>query len=124
MFQVLQAVPLIHTWGQNLLYHPHVHCVATGGGLSLDGTRWVACLPGFFLPVRVLSHLFRRLFPEALEAAFSVGKLRFCGALTALRESFLPLLTELAQRDWVVYAKPLLADRNRSSISSAAIATA
>jgi hypothetical protein len=97
---------ILHTWGQNLLHHPHVHCVATGGGLSLDETRWVSCLPGFFLSVRVLSHLFRRLFLEALEVAFSLGKLRFCGALTALRDNFLLLLTELADREWVVYAKP------------------
>jgi hypothetical protein len=61
---------ILHGWGQNLLFHPHIHCVATGGGISLDGTRWVSSKPGFFLPVRVLSRLFRRLFLEALEDAF------------------------------------------------------
>ena len=61
---------VLHTWGQTLQHHPHVHCVVPGGGLSLDGTRWVACRPGFFLPVRVLSRLFRRLFLQELEDAF------------------------------------------------------
>ena len=97
---------ILHTWGQNLLHHPHVHCVVTGGGLSLDGTSWVSCRPGFFLSVRVLSHLFRRLFLEALEIAFSLGKLRFCGKLAGTRESFPHLLSELGNLDWVVYAKP------------------
>ena len=97
---------ILHTWGQNLLHHPHVHCVATGGGISLDGTRWVSCRPGFFLPVRVLSCLFRRLFLESLEAAFSVGKLRFFGPTAELRSRFPQWLAELAELDWVVYAKP------------------
>jgi len=97
---------VLHTWGQNLLDHPHVHCIVTGGGLSLDKASWISCRPGFFLPVRVLSQLFRRLFLEALEVAFSLGKLHFYGDLSGLRDSFLELLTELGQRDWVVYAKP------------------
>lgn len=97
---------ILHTWGQNLLHHPHIHCVVTGGGLSLDGTSWISCRPGFFLSVRVLSHLFRRLFLEALEVAFSLGKLYFYGDLAASRDSFPPLLTELGNREWVVYAKP------------------
>lgn len=97
---------ILHTWGQNLLHHPHVHCVATGGGLRLDGKSWISCRPGFFLSVRVLSHLFRRLFLEALEAAFSLGKLEFHGTLEPLRATFTTLLTELGDLDWVVYAKP------------------
>ena len=71
------VVAVLHTWGQNLHHHPHVHCVVPGGGLSLDGTRWIACRPGFFLPVRVLSRLFRRLFLEQLQAAFDAGTLGF-----------------------------------------------
>jgi hypothetical protein len=97
---------ILHTWGQNLLLHPHVHCVATGGGLSLDGASWVCCRPGFFLSVRVLSRLFRRLFLEALEAAFSLGKLRLDGALAPLADRFPQWLAELGQIEWVVYAKP------------------
>ena len=70
---------MLHTWGQTLHHHPHVHCVVPGGGPSLDGTRWVACRPGFFLPVRVLSRLFRRLFLDELRAAFEAGELGFFG---------------------------------------------
>jgi len=72
---------VLHTWGQTLQHHPHVHCVVPGGGPSLDGTRWVACRPGFFLPVRVLARLFRRLFLRELENAFGAGKLRFFSKL-------------------------------------------
>ena len=68
---------VLHTWGQNLQVHPHLHCVVPGGGLSPDGQRWVPCRPGFFLPVRVLSRLFRRLFLESLQKAFDSGKLQF-----------------------------------------------
>jgi hypothetical protein len=99
---------ILHTWGQNLLHHPHVHCVVPGGGLSPDHERWISCRPGFFLPVRVLSRLFRRLFLEALEKAFQQRELRFPGPLeplahqTAFRESLAPL----RRREWVVYAKP------------------
>ncbi len=66
---------VLHTWGQTLQHHPHIHCVVPGGGPSLDGTRWIACRPGFFLPVRVLSRLFRRLFLQNLQDAFDAGKL-------------------------------------------------
>ena len=79
-------VAVLHSWGQNLYHHPHVHCVVPGGGLSLDGTRWIACRPGFFLPVRVLSRLFRRLFLDELRAAFEAGELRFFGELAGLAE--------------------------------------
>jgi hypothetical protein len=99
---------ILHTWGQNLQHHPHVHCVVPGGGISADGLRWVACRPGFFLPVRVLSRLFRRLFLEQLRYAFSAGKLRFFGALERLQDApaFAEYLAPAAQAEWVVYAKP------------------
>ena len=96
---------VLHSWGQNLLHHPHLHCVATGGGLSPDG-NWISCRPGFFLSVRVLSRLFRRLFLEAIEAAFSLGKLEFFGDLAGARKTFPALLAELRRIEWVVYAKP------------------
>jgi hypothetical protein len=101
-------VALLHTWGQNLHHHPHVHCVVPGGGPSLDGTRWVACRPGFFLPVRVLSRLFRRLFLDELRAAFEARHLGFFGDLTGLAEpaAFARRLRDLRRVEWVVYAKP------------------
>jgi len=76
---------VLHSWGQNLLHHPHLHCVVAGGGLSPDGTQWISCRPGFFLPVRVLSRLFRRLFLEHLIKAFDAGKLVFFSSLEPLR---------------------------------------
>jgi predicted Zn-ribbon and HTH transcriptional regulator len=99
---------VLHTWGQNLLHHPHLHCVIPGGGLSPDGKRWVACRPGFFLPVRVLSRLFRRLFLEALEQAHADDQLRFYGDLQYLRQAaaFTAYLEPTRQTEWVVYAKP------------------
>jgi len=99
---------ILHTWGQNLLHHPHVHCVVPGGGLTPDGSRWISCRPGFFLPVRVLSRLFRRLFLEALQSAFERGELRFRGDLTDLsdRARFAAYLKPARKTEWVVYAKP------------------
>ncbi|ESZ03176.1 hypothetical protein X735_33225 [Mesorhizobium sp. L2C085B000] len=82
---------VLHTWGQNLLHHPHLHCVVTGGGLSADGDRWVACKPGFFLPVRVLSSLFRRFFLEHLEKAFDAGQLKFFSEARGRSTATLPL---------------------------------
>ena len=101
-------VAVLHSWRQNLYHHPHVHCVVPGGGPSLDGTRWIACRPGFFLPVRVLSRLFRRLFLDELRAAFEAGELGFFGELAGLAEpaAFSRRLGELRRVDWVVYAKP------------------
>jgi len=98
---------VLHSWGQNLLLHPHLHCVVPGGGLAPDGT-WKACRPGFFLPVRVLSRLFRRLFLEALAQAHADGQLRFYGELEPLRDSavFAQYLEPLHKAEWVVYAKP------------------
>jgi Transposase zinc-binding domain/Putative transposase len=77
---------VLHTWGSNLLHHPHLHCVVPGGGLSPDGTHWISCRRGFFLAVRVLSRLFRRLFLEHLQHAFDAGKLQFFTALEKLRD--------------------------------------
>jgi len=98
---------VLHTWGQSLLHHPHLHCVVPGGGLAPDGSRWVACRPGFFLPVRVLSRLFRRLFLDQLQHAFDAGQLQFRSALTPLQDpqAFATYLAPLRQADWVVYAK-------------------
>ena len=100
-------IAVLHTWGQNLQHHPHVHCLVPGGGRSLDGTRWVSCRPGFFLPVRVLSRLFRRLFLEKLGAAFEAGNLGFFGALARLADPavFARRLAALRRIEWVVYAK-------------------
>jgi hypothetical protein len=99
---------VLHTWGQNLHHHPHLHCVVPGGGPSPDGTRWIGCRPGFFLPVRVLSRLFRRLFLKNLQAAFDAGELGFFGDLAELAQpaAFDRRLTELRRIEWVVYAKP------------------
>ena len=98
---------VLHTWGQNLHHHPHLHCVVTGGGLSPDGSRWISCRPGFFLPVRVLSRLFRRLFLEYLQKAFEAGNLRFFYSLATLceRRAFLRYLAPTRKLEWVVYAK-------------------
>jgi hypothetical protein len=98
---------VLHTWGQSLQHHPHLHCVVPGGGLSPDGQRWVACKTNFFLPVRVLSRLFRRLFLELLQTAFDSGQLHFFGSLEQLREplAFGRLLAGAKASEWVVYAK-------------------
>lgn len=99
---------VLHTWGQNLLHHPHIHCVVPGGGLSSDGLRWISCRPGFFLPVRVLSRLFRRLFLKALQRAFDSGTLRFPSTLERLCDPhrFSRYLAQTRTTEWVVYAKP------------------
>jgi Putative transposase/Transposase zinc-binding domain len=99
---------VLHTWGQNLLHHPHLHCLVPGGGISPDGNRWVACRPGFFLPVRVLSRLFRGLFLHYLEKAFAAGQLRFFAGLLPLeqRSAFLRHLAPARAAEWVIYAKP------------------
>src|SRR3954453_5681991 len=98
---------VLHTWGSNLLHHPHLHCVVPGGGLSPDGKSWISCRPGFFLPVRVLSRLFRRLFLEYLQHAFDAGKLRFFTGLEKLRDrcELARYLAPLRKAEWVVYAK-------------------
>ena len=99
---------VLHTWGQNLVHHPHLHCVIPGGGLSPAGKRWISCRPDFFLPVKVLSRLFRRLFLKSLQNAFDSGKLRFSASLEALRDrqAFVRYLAPLKDVEWYVYAKP------------------
>jgi hypothetical protein len=94
------VLAVLHTWGQNLQFHPHVHCVVPGGGLSADGTRWVASPGNFFLPVRVLSRVFRGKFLAGLRAAFARGELHFAA------DQFEQVLSAAASTDWVVYAKP------------------
>jgi hypothetical protein len=98
---------VLHTWGQNLDHHPHVHCIIPGGGISPDGKSWIPCRPDFFVPVRVLSRLFRRLFLEALAAAFKAGELTFFTDLARLKEPdvFNAYLAPLRNVEWVVYAK-------------------
>lgn len=98
---------VLHTWGSALTHHPHVHMIVPGGGISLDNKRWVSCRPGFFLPVRVLSRLFRRLFLEKLVAAHQAGRLSFFGdhAHLAEAQSFATYLAPLRKTEWVVYAK-------------------
>ena len=98
---------VLHTWGSALTHHPHVHIIVPGGGLSPDGSRWVACRPGFFLPVRVLSRLFRRLFLEGLTALHAAGRLAFFGGLASLADkpAFDAALAPLRRSEWVVYAK-------------------
>ena len=98
---------VLHTWGSAMTHHPHVHMIVPGGGISLDGERWVACRPGFFLPVRVLSRLFRRLFLEKLAAAHAAGLLHFFGnhAPLADAQAFAAFLSPLRTSEWVVYSK-------------------
>ena len=109
------VLAVLHTWGQTLCHHPHVHCVATGGGLACDRhgrvvapARWVSCRPGFFLPVRVLSRLFRGKFLAGVRAAYRKGQLRWHGRLAGLAEAaaFQAWLQPLYAKEWVVYAKP------------------
>ena len=98
---------VLHTWGSAMTHHPHVHMIVPGGGISLDGQCWVACRPSFFLPVRVLSRLFRRLFLEKLIAAHKAGHLAFFGdhATLADAQAFAAHLAPLRRAEWVVYAK-------------------
>lgn len=103
----LGFLAVLHTWGQSLIHHPHLHCVVPGGGLSADGQRFIACRPGFFLPVRVLSRYFRRCFLDGLERAYQDGQLKFYSALEGLHEpqTFRRYLEPLRTKEWVVYAK-------------------
>src|SRR5947209_2240001 len=96
---------VLHTWGQNLNHHPHVHCIVPGGGIN--GDRWVRCRPNFFVSVRVLSRLFRRLFREVLLASFDAGELQFFTELVGLKEpdTFSAYLAPLRKSEWVVFAK-------------------
>jgi hypothetical protein len=99
---------VLHSWGSAMTHHPHVHGIVPGGGISLDGSSWVSCRPGFLLPVRVLSKLFRRLMLDSLAAAHAAGKLRFFGqhARLADADAFAAFLAPLRKTNWFVYAKP------------------
>ena len=101
------VLSVLHTWGSALTHHPHVHMIVPGGGISLDGEKWVSCRPGFFLPVRVLSRLFRRLFLEKLVAAHQAGELQFFGNHATLTDAqaFAAYLAPLRNSEWVVYSK-------------------
>ena len=101
------VLSVLHTWGSALTHHPHVHMIVPGGGFSLDGSKWIACRPGFFLPVRVLSRLFRRLFLEKLVAAHQAGELQFYGNHVPLMDAraFAAYLAPLRNSEWVVYSK-------------------
>ena len=99
---------VLHTWGSAMAHHPHLHMIVPGGGISLDGTHWVPCRPGFLLPVRVLSHLFRRLFLTRLADAYAASELVLLGDLDGLRDqrAFAAHLAPLRKKNWFVYAKP------------------
>jgi hypothetical protein len=101
------VLSVLHTWGSALTHHPHVHMIVPGGGISLEGERWVACRPNFFLPVRVLSRLFRRLVLERLDAAHRAGQLEFFGKHVSLTNArtFDAYLAPLRNSEWVVYSK-------------------
>jgi len=101
------ATLVLHTWGSALTHHPHVHGIVPGGGLAADGKTWIACRPGFFLPVRVLSRLFRRRFLEGLQQLRRTGRLQFFGEHTALQDAkaFADWLAPMRRCEWVVYAK-------------------
>jgi hypothetical protein len=98
---------VLHTWGSAMTHHPHVHMIVPGGGISPDGARWVSCRPSFFLPVRVLSRLFRRLFLERLVAAHATGLLHFFGSDAPLADTqaFAAFLSPLRRSEWVVYSR-------------------
>lgn len=104
----LGFIAILHTWGQTLTHHPHIHCLVPGGALSAGGQRWIACRPRFFLPIPVLSLLFRRLFLERLQTAHAAGRLQFFGSLTDLgtKSAFDDALRPMRKKSWVVYAKP------------------
>src|SRR5208337_4217509 len=102
------VLAVLHTWSQNLRHHPHLHCLVPAGGLARDHSRWIACRPGFFLPVRVLSRLFRGKMLAFLKQAYKQGELRCLGTAASLAEprQFYSLLRLLRHKEWVVYSKP------------------
>ena len=106
---------VLHTWGSAMTHHPHVHMIVPGGGISPDGTRWISSRPNFFLPVRVLSKLFRRLILDKLATAHAAGHLRFFGAHTDLADAkaFAAFLAPLRKSKWFVYASGRLPGRRR-----------
>jgi hypothetical protein len=101
---------ILHTWSQTLIDHPHLHCLVTGGGLSLDGKRWLRSKKDFFIPVKVLSCLFRGKFLDGLKKEYEAGELRFPGQIKELKEAsaFKRFLTNLYHQEWVVYCRPPL----------------
>ncbi len=103
-------IALLHTWSQTLIHHPHVHCLVTAGGLSLGGKRWIFSRPGFFIPVKVLSSLFRGKFLGGLKKVYAAGELKFPGKIEVLKggPAFQKFLTDLYRQKWVVYCKPPL----------------
>jgi len=117
---------VLHSWGSAMTHHPHVHMIVPGGGISLDGSHWVRCRPGFLLPVRVLSRLFRRLFLARLAGAHMAGRLTFFGEIEGLgrRQAFTAHLAPLQKKNWFVYAKPPLPGPRRCLPISPAIHTA
>ena len=104
----LAITSVLHTWGSAMTHHPHVHMIVPGGGISPDGSKWISCRPGFFLPVKVLSRLFRRLLCDKLVEAYEAGQLQFFGSHTQLADKarFLRFLKPMRKIEWVVYAKP------------------
>ncbi len=105
-------IALLHTWSQTLIDHPHLHCLVTGGGLSLDGKRWVSSREDFFIAVKVLSSLFRGKFLDGLKKAYEAGELKFAGQIEELKDAsaFKKFLSDLYHQEWVVYCKPPLKD--------------
>jgi hypothetical protein len=103
----LGLISVLHTWGQNLMDHPHVHCIVPGGGLSQDGKRWIASRENFFIPVRVLSRVFRGKFLEQLKKTYRVRRIKCVGKASSLecRDTFQKLLDRLYNKEWIVYAK-------------------
>jgi len=97
---------ILHTWGENLMDHLHIHCIVTGGGLSLDGTRWISCRKGFFIPVKVLSRLFRGKVIDYLKKSWETEELEFPGNISKLQDQFAIFLKDLYKEEWVVYSKP------------------
>ncbi len=102
------VIGILHTWGQNLMDHPHIHCIVTGGGLSSDRSRWVSCCKGFFIPVRVMSALFKGKFLDLLKKCFTSNDLAFSGSISHLKEpgTFKSFMGHLYHKKWVVYCKP------------------
>jgi len=107
---VIGFIAILHTWSQTLMHHPHVHCIITGGGLSLDGMRWIFCKQDFFIHVKVLSKVFRGKFLDYLKKAYDKKELKFPGKIKHLEEqnTFNTMLSELYDQEWVVYCKPPL----------------
>jgi hypothetical protein len=103
-------ISILHTWGQNLMDHPHIHCIVTGGGLSYNLARWLSFRKKFFIPVKVLSRLFRGKVLFYLKKSWETGELKFPGVLTGLRDQFAVLLNDLYRTEWVVYSKPPFKD--------------